>query len=293
MQLAPAHRDRSVVAPRPGGGVPGEVLEGGDDAGALQAPHVGGTEHRRRGRDPRPWSPRPGPSGSRARRPAPATALGARRRPPCRARSRRPSARPGRGRTSPPRRSPPGRPSRRTSVNPVRHSSWTSAGMPSREPSRTTRCWRTSSAAPSAAVTGALPKTRVRWPSPCRLAASSDRDLPAANTSCIGATVWLASPSADGTWPESASSSGSVVADPAAAELGHLLLEGHLLEEQLDPVGRREAPGPATGASRRSARGSRPSVVTRASFERGCPGSFETFRPDSESRYQLTLTQAS
>jgi hypothetical protein len=28
--------------------------------------------------------------------------------------------------------------------------------------------------------------------------------------------------------------------DPAAAELGHLLFEGHLLEEQLDPVGRRQ-----------------------------------------------------
>ena len=38
--------DGSVVPPRPGGGVPGEVLQGGDDAGALQAPHVGGTEHR-------------------------------------------------------------------------------------------------------------------------------------------------------------------------------------------------------------------------------------------------------
>ena len=46
MQLAPAHRHRAVVARRPGGGVPGEVLQGGDDAGALQAPHVGGAEHR-------------------------------------------------------------------------------------------------------------------------------------------------------------------------------------------------------------------------------------------------------
>ena len=45
-ELAPAHRHGSVVPSRPGGGVPGEVLQGGDDAGALQAPHVGGAEHR-------------------------------------------------------------------------------------------------------------------------------------------------------------------------------------------------------------------------------------------------------
>ena len=42
-------------------------------------------------------------------------------------------------------------------VNPVRHSSWTRAGMPSREAPMTIRCWRTSSAAPSAAVSGTLP----------------------------------------------------------------------------------------------------------------------------------------
>jgi hypothetical protein len=45
-ELAAAHRHGPVVASRPGGGVPGEVLQGGDHTGALQAPHVGGTEHR-------------------------------------------------------------------------------------------------------------------------------------------------------------------------------------------------------------------------------------------------------
>ena len=42
-------------------------------------------------------------------------------------------------------------------ANPVRHSSWTSAGTPRREAPTTARCWRTSSAAPSATVTGRLP----------------------------------------------------------------------------------------------------------------------------------------
>ena len=40
-QLAAAHRDRPVVAGRAGGGVAGEVLQGGDHPGALQAAHVG------------------------------------------------------------------------------------------------------------------------------------------------------------------------------------------------------------------------------------------------------------
>ena len=74
----------------------------------------------------------------------------------------------------------------------MRHSSWTIAGMPRREPSITVRCWRTSSAAPSAGVSGRLPYTRVRWPSPCLLASASGVAAPAANTSCIGATFWSA-----------------------------------------------------------------------------------------------------
>ena len=40
-QLAAAHRDRPVVAGRAGSGVAGEVLQGGDHPGALQAAHVG------------------------------------------------------------------------------------------------------------------------------------------------------------------------------------------------------------------------------------------------------------
>ncbi len=42
--LAGAHADRREVAPGPGGGVPGEVLEGGDDSGGLQTLHVGGAD---------------------------------------------------------------------------------------------------------------------------------------------------------------------------------------------------------------------------------------------------------
>src|SRR5690349_3437420 len=64
--------------------------------------------------------------------------------------------------------------------------------MPRREPSITVRCCRTSSAAPSAGVSGRLPYTRVRWPSPWRLAWASDVTAPFANTSCIGATFWSA-----------------------------------------------------------------------------------------------------
>ncbi len=45
-QLAPAHRHGTVVAGRARGRVPGEVFQGGDDPGALQAPDVGGAEHR-------------------------------------------------------------------------------------------------------------------------------------------------------------------------------------------------------------------------------------------------------
>ena len=45
-QLAPAHRDRAVVAGGPGGGVAGEVLERGQHARALQPAHVRGAEHR-------------------------------------------------------------------------------------------------------------------------------------------------------------------------------------------------------------------------------------------------------
>ena len=44
-QLAAAHRDRPVVAGGPGRGVPGEVLECRDHTGALQAAHVGAAEH--------------------------------------------------------------------------------------------------------------------------------------------------------------------------------------------------------------------------------------------------------
>ena len=57
----------------------------------------------------------------------------------------------------------------------------------------TVRCWRTSSAAPSAAVTGPLPYTRVRWPIPWRAASASGTDPPAAKTSCNGATLRLSS----------------------------------------------------------------------------------------------------
>ena len=136
-QLAPAHRHRTVVAGAAGGGVAGEVLQGGEDPGALQPADVRGARASPPGTGPRRSSPRPAPSGSPARRPAPGRAPGGRRPRPCRGRSRPPSARPGRGRRSPPRRSPPDRPSRRTSVNPVRHSSWTRAGMPSRDDSST------------------------------------------------------------------------------------------------------------------------------------------------------------
>src|SRR5690606_13792552 len=42
--LARAHGGRRQVAAGAGGGVAGEVLEGGDDAGGLQALHVGGAD---------------------------------------------------------------------------------------------------------------------------------------------------------------------------------------------------------------------------------------------------------
>ena len=45
-QLAPAHRDRAVVAGGPGGRVAGEVLERGQHARALQPADVRGAEHR-------------------------------------------------------------------------------------------------------------------------------------------------------------------------------------------------------------------------------------------------------
>ena len=80
-----------MVAGGAGGGVAGEVLQGGDHPGALQAAHVGARRAWRRGRGLRPWSPRPGPTGSRARRRRPATGPGARRPRPCHGRSRRPS----------------------------------------------------------------------------------------------------------------------------------------------------------------------------------------------------------
>src|SRR5699024_9471573 len=45
VQLAHADGDGRVVAARAGGGVAGEVLEGGDRAGGLQAAHVLGGQH--------------------------------------------------------------------------------------------------------------------------------------------------------------------------------------------------------------------------------------------------------
>ena len=121
-----------MVARRLRGGVAGEVLEGGDDAGRLQPAHVRGADRRRRGTGPRRASPRRGPSGSRAPRRAPAPAPGGRRRRACSRRSRASSARRAPGRRSRPTPARSGRRSRWKAVNPVRHSSCAIAGMPRR-----------------------------------------------------------------------------------------------------------------------------------------------------------------
>ena len=121
-------RHRREVAAGAGRGVADEVLESRDDAGTARARGRRRCRRRRRGTGPRRWSPRPGPSGSRGRRRAPARDPGARRPSASRRRCARPSARPGRGRRSPPRPAAPGRSSHPRSAKPARHSSWARPG---------------------------------------------------------------------------------------------------------------------------------------------------------------------
>ena len=148
--------------------------------------------------------------------------------------------------------------------------------MPRREASRTTRCCRTSSAAPSAAVTGALPKTRVRWPSPCRLAASSDSVLPAANTSSIGATAGprrRPRPAPGRSRPRRPAaprrSSGCRAGPPSP--------RGSSARGAARPGRPSGAPGPATGAPPGPRQRSGPVSSHGASFDKVI-GLFETFR---------------
>jgi hypothetical protein len=71
--------------------------------------------------------------------------------------------------------------------------------------------------------------------------------------------------------------------DPPAAELGHLLLEGHLLEEQLHTVGRRKRRVLPTGRHLGRYRG-RVLCRHQASFDKFI-GGFETFRCGSKNRF--------
>ena len=78
-------------------------------------------------------------------------------------------------------------------AKPVRHSSWATAGMPSRL-AATIRAWSPASARiPAAGGTGRVPNTRVSCPIPCRMSSSSG-GCSSLNWSCMGATP---SPSAD------------------------------------------------------------------------------------------------
>jgi hypothetical protein len=71
-------------------------------------------------------------------------------------------------------------------ARPVRHSSWTSAGMPCRPAAMIWRWVRASPRAPMPGSTGAVPNGRVSWPIPSRTTAGQSG---AAACSCwCGAT---------------------------------------------------------------------------------------------------------
>ncbi len=57
-------------------------------------------------------------------------------------------------------------------ASPVRHSSCAIAGMPRREPATMPRWVAARTRAPVSGSTGAVPKTRVRWPRPGRVSTS-------------------------------------------------------------------------------------------------------------------------
>ena len=74
-----------------------------------------------------------------------------------------------------------------SAVNPVRHSSCAMAGIPKALPATTSDWSRDSFAAPSATLTGAVPYTRVRCPSPPSMASGQGRSSEV-NSVSMGAT---------------------------------------------------------------------------------------------------------
>ena len=159
--------------------------------------------------------------------------------------------------------------------------------MPSREPSRTTRCCRTSSAAPSAAVTGALPKTRVRWPSPCRLASSSDSVPEAANTSCIGATLrWRRGPGRP--LGSGRPRRPACRCRPSGCRAGRPSPRGSSARGAARPGRPPEASGPATEASPGPPRGSGPVSSRSSPSTRFIRMVRNVSMPVRENRYQLS-----
>jgi hypothetical protein len=95
-------------------------------------------------------------------------------------------------RTSPgskeaPQASGPGKTVAPNVMNPVRHSSCATAGIPNRPDAVTCRCSEASRSIPASAVTGAVPYTRVSWPSPWAPTSSRPGAGPPSSSS-IGAT---------------------------------------------------------------------------------------------------------
>ena len=149
------------------GRVSREVLEGGDDAAALQPAHVRRADQARRGTGPRRASPRPGPNAGRGRRRAPARVPGGPRGGAWSPRSGRAICSTSVGvEGRAPSTAATGRSVARQAASPVRHSSCTWAGIPNRLAAITSRCRSASARSPSRGSTGAVPNGRVSWPRP-------------------------------------------------------------------------------------------------------------------------------
>ena len=221
-QLARPHRDRRVVAGRLRRGVAGEVLERRDDAARLEPAHVGGADRCRRGRGPRRASPRRGPSGSRARRPARATSPWwtptARMLSPI-ARVIRSTSSGSKvaahasavGKTVAPKVVKPGQ------ALLVRDRRDAEPRARRRGPAAARRAC----ARPRPDRPGAVPSGRVRWPSPCGAGLLERRRV------------------GEGLLHRRDVARAELRPEPDAAELGELLVERHLGQQRLHALGER------------------------------------------------------